>query len=63
MVYEFECRACKDRFEKIMPVKRFTLWKENKDIECPKCKSTDIDTVVSTVPVHFKSGGFSSRVR
>ena len=51
-LYEYECRKCHHRFERIQkfsdkPVRR-----------CPKCKTGRVDKLVSSPAVHFKGTGW-----
>ena len=51
-LYEYECRKCHHRFERIQkfsdkPVRR-----------CPECKTGRVDKLVSSPAVHFKGTGW-----
>ena len=51
-LYEYECRKCHHRFERIQqfsdkPVRR-----------CPKCKTGRVEKLISSPAVHFKGTGW-----
>jgi putative FmdB family regulatory protein len=51
-LYEYECRKCHFRFERIQqfsdkPVRR-----------CPKCKTGRVEKLISSPAVHFKGTGW-----
>jgi putative FmdB family regulatory protein len=45
-VYEFECRACGERFEVSVPMSEHDRLKEQAPA-CPKCMSTDTRQLIS----------------
>ena len=56
-IYEFECKECKDKFEKLMP-----MTKVNEDINCPPCSKSKTHSVNRTISTPsgfiFKGSGF-----
>jgi putative FmdB family regulatory protein len=40
-VYEYECKKCKEKFEKNLKIN------ENMQVLCPKCKSEDCNRLIS----------------
>ena len=40
-IYEFECKKCNKRFEKLM------LISDEKNVECPECHSKNVDKLIS----------------
>ena len=50
-LYEYQCRRCKHRFERIQ------LFSDPILKSCPKCGGT-VDQLLSAPAVHFKGSGF-----
>jgi putative FmdB family regulatory protein len=48
MIYEFECDACKHRFDVIKPIKDFDL-----KHSCPKCEHSETHIVISAKIHHI----------
>lgn len=41
-LYEFICKKCHKKFGEVLTIKEH----ESKKIECPKCKSTELEKVI-----------------
>lgn len=50
-IYEFKCTKCEEFFEVIV------MGSDDKTIDCPKCRSTEFERVVSKT--NFNMGGTS----
>jgi len=46
-VYEFECQDCGKAFEQALTVKEY----EERDLECPHCKSRKVERLVTSAQV------------
>ena len=53
-IYEFECRKCETRFEKLCRIQG------TDDIACPECGAGDVKKLISGFFSHSSSGGSSS---
>lgn len=54
-VYEFECRACGERFEVTVPISQHDRLKTDPP-GCPKCSATETQQVVSMFSCKTPSG-------
>ncbi|WDP90091.1 MAG: zinc ribbon domain-containing protein [Desulfobacter sp.] len=50
-IYEFKCTKCEEFFEVIV------MGSDDKDVNCPKCKSTEFERVVSATNYAMGSSG------
>lgn len=41
-LYEYVCRRCQEKFSTVLTVKEH----ETKKVQCPKCKSEEVDHVI-----------------
>lgn len=51
--YDYECKDCKEVFEKFLSIK-----KSEEPQECEKCGSTNTAKMIGKPAAHFKGSGF-----
>ena len=55
-LYEYICKKCQKKFGEVLTIKEH----ESKKVECPKCKSTDLEKVIEPffAKTASKTGGW-----
>ena len=55
-LYEYICRKCQKKFGEVLTIKEH----ESKKVECPKCKSTELEKVIEPffAKTPSKTGGW-----
>lgn len=51
-IYEYQCKKCKHRFERIQQFSDLPIRK------CPQCRSGRVEKLLSSPAVHFKGSGW-----
>jgi putative FmdB family regulatory protein len=54
-IYEYECNKCGNKFDYLM-----FLSKDNQEVKCPKCASTDVQRVISRFATKSADGACDS---
>lgn len=50
-IYELHCQKCDSTFEMQQSIAVYEQHKKNHDLECPDCRSTDLETNLGAVEV------------
>lgn len=58
MTYNFKCKECGFVFAEQLKVKDYTEKMEQKEVQCPECKTNNVVRMYSPIGVHYKQMGF-----